>query len=337
MKFGIEFVPEEKRIGKVVDYVVLAEEQEFSNVWITDHYNNHNTYITLAAIALKTNTIKLGPGVTNPYLIHPACTASALASLADLSGDRAILGMGAGDKMTLEALGVRWSKPLTTVIDAVTLIRSFLTGKRVKNYDGKVYKISSAKINIVDKKNPPNIPFYIGAQGPKMLAAAATHGEGVLINASHPKDFDVAMKSIEKGLADSGQTGKDLDVAAYVSFSVHEKESKARKEAKIVVAFIVAGCPPPILERHGINIDEAKKIGSLISAGLGKNWDELMNSVTDQMIDAFCVAGTPDSCIKRINDLAEKGVSQFVIGSPIGKDKKEAIKLIGTDIIPSFQ
>ncbi|MHA2294640.1 MAG: 5,10-methylenetetrahydromethanopterin reductase [Candidatus Hodarchaeales archaeon] len=335
MKFAIEFVPETK-ITKIVDYVVLAEEQGFSNVWITDHYNNHNCYITLAAIAQKTSSIHLGPGVTNPYLVHPACTASAMTSLAELSDNRAVLGMGAGDKMTLEALGVSWSKPLTTVVDSVTMIRKLLTGKRLKNYEGKAFTIKSAKVNVVKKKSPPDIPIYIGAQGPKMLAAAATHGEGVLINASHPKDFEAAMVNIKKGLEKSGQTDKELDISAYVSFSVHEKESKARKEAKIVVAFIVAGCPPPILDRHGVDINEAKKIGELISGGIGKNWDELMNSVTDPMIDSFAVAGTPDNCIKRIQELSETGVTQFVIGSPIGKDKAEAIKLIGKDIIPSF-
>ncbi|MFW9995084.1 MAG: 5,10-methylenetetrahydromethanopterin reductase [Candidatus Odinarchaeota archaeon] len=332
MKFGIEFVPEEK-IEKIVNYTVLAEEQGFSNVWITDHYNNNNCYVTLGAIAQKTDVIRLGPGVTNPYLIHPASTASAIASLSELSGDRAVLGIGAGDKMTLEALGVSWDRPLTSVIEAVSVIKALLSGKRLKKYEGKAFKIASAKVNVVDKKNPPNVPIYIGAQGPKMLAAAASHGEGVLINASHPRDFESARSNIQKGLDNSGRSVADLDVTAYVSFSVHEKEEKARKQAKIVVAFIVAGSPPPVLERHGIDISAAKTLGGMIGNG---QWKELTESVTDEMIDAFAVAGTPDTCIKRIQELSETGVTQFVTGSPLGKDKEEAIKLIGKEIIPTF-
>ena len=60
------------------------------------------------------------------------------------------------------------------------------------------------------------------------------------------------------------------------------------------------------------------------------------SSVTDDMIDAFSVAGTPEKCIERIQALGEQGVTQFIVGSPIGKDKESAIDLIGKEVLPSF-
>jgi 5,10-methylenetetrahydromethanopterin reductase len=66
MRIGIEFVPD-KPIEKLVAWTKLAEEAGFDNVWITDHYNNRNVWSALTAIALNTEKIMLGPGVTNPF------------------------------------------------------------------------------------------------------------------------------------------------------------------------------------------------------------------------------------------------------------------------------
>lgn len=100
VKFGIEFVPQEP-LDKLIKLAKLAEEVGFEYLWVTDHYNNKNVYETLALIAKETSTIKLGPGVTNPYVRHPAITASAIATLDEISDGRAVLGMGPGDKKLL--------------------------------------------------------------------------------------------------------------------------------------------------------------------------------------------------------------------------------------------
>jgi 5,10-methylenetetrahydromethanopterin reductase len=55
--------------------------------------------------------------------------------------------------------------------------------------------------------------------------------------------------------------------------------------------------------------------------------------VTDEMMDAFCICGTPEDCKQRINDLKDIGVTQIVAGSPLGPNKEKAIKLIGKEII----
>ena len=103
-----------------------AEEAGFNNIWVTDHYNNHNVYIVLEAMAASTEKVKMGPGITNPYLVHPAWTASAIASLNETSNGRAILGLGPGDKMTLDILGVGRDKPLGKVREATEVIRKLL-------------------------------------------------------------------------------------------------------------------------------------------------------------------------------------------------------------------
>ena len=115
MKFGIEFVPQIP-LNELVRLVKIAEDVGFEYAWITDHYNNKNVYETLALIAAETETIKMGPGVTNPYVRSPAISASAIATIDEISEGRATFGIGPGDKATFDALGIEWTKPLPEVV-----------------------------------------------------------------------------------------------------------------------------------------------------------------------------------------------------------------------------
>ncbi len=332
MKFGIEFVPDSKYY-EIEYYVKLAEDNGFEYTWITDHYNNRNVYAILTVLAMKTKTIKLGPGVTNPYHIHPTLTASAIATINEISGGRAVLGIGAGDKVTFDRIGLAWEKPLTRIKEAVEIIRQLHAGKSVK-YDGKVFKINGARMGF---KTTP-IPIYIGAQGPKMLRLAAELGDGVLINASHPRDFEEAKKNIEEGLSKAGKSKDQFDTVAYASMSVDKNRDNARNAARIVVAFIVAGSPETVLQRHGIKDEDVNKVREALNRAFTQgDWAGVAKSVTDEMIDCFSISGTPDDVVERINELAKVGVTQVVAGSPIGPDKAKSIKLIGKEIIPKFK
>ncbi|MDD3042161.1 MAG: 5,10-methylenetetrahydromethanopterin reductase [Methanosarcinaceae archaeon] len=328
MKFGIEFVPSDP-VLKIAHYAKLAEQQGFDNVWITDHYNNRDVYTTLTVLALNTNSIKIGSGVTNSYTRNAAITASSIGSVNEISGGRAILGLGPGDKATFDAMGVEWVKPLATTRETIQAIKGFFAGEKVA-MDGEQVKFGGAKLAF----KTGDVPIYMGAQGPKMLELAGEVADGVLINASHPKDFEVAVEQIRKGAEKAGRDPKEVDVTAYACFSIDKDPAKAVSAAKVVVAFIVAGSPDLVLKRHGIDVAAKAQIGEAIAKG---DFGALMGGlVTEQMIEAFAICGTPEDCIKRIKDLEAIGVTQVVAGSPIGPNKEKAIKLIGKEIISKF-
>nr|AAA92087.1 coenzyme F420-dependent N5,N10-methylenetetrahydromethanopterin reductase [Methanothermobacter thermautotrophicus] len=321
MKFGIEFVPNEP-IEKIVKLVKLAEDVGFEYAWITDHYNNKNVYETLALIAEGTETIKLGPGVTNPYVRSPAITASAIATLDELSNGRATLGIGPGDKATFDALGIEWVKPVSTIRDAIAMMRTLLAGEKTE---------SGAQLMGV-KAVQEKIPIYMGAQGPMMLKTAGEISDGALINASNPKDFEAAVPLIKEGAESAGKSLSDIDVAAYTCCSIDEDSAAAANAAKIVVAFIAAGSPPPVFERHGLPADTGAKFGELLGKG---DFGGAIGAVDDALMEAFSVVGTPDEFIPKIEALGEMGVTQYVAGSPIGPDKEKSIKHLG-EVIASF-
>jgi len=297
---------------------------------VTDHFGNRNVYVTLAAAALYTNKIILGTGVTNPWMVNPVITAQAIATLNELAPGRVVLGMGAGDKTTLEAVGIEMGKPLAAVKEAIEMFRKLTNGESVA-FQGEVFKAAGAKLNF---KPANKIPVYVGAQGPKMLEMAGKIGDGVLINASHPSDVEYAVKLANEGMRQANKAASDVDIAAYTSFSVNEDIKKALKAATPVVAFIVAGSPPSILEKHKIDVAKADELRAALKTG---DFGKAFAAVTPEMINAFSICGTPDMCIERIAELRKIGISQFVVGSPIGTNVKNAIDLIGSKIIPRFK
>ncbi|MEM4575878.1 MAG: 5,10-methylenetetrahydromethanopterin reductase [Candidatus Nezhaarchaeales archaeon] len=329
LKFGIEFVPA-TTIDGLVSSIVQAENAGFDYVWVTDHYSNRCVYVALAVAALNTKNVKLGTGVTNPFHVHPAWTASAIATLSEVSNGRAVLGLGPGDRSTLGQIGISFEKPLSAVREAVEIIRRLWAGETV-NFTGDVFNLSNAKLSF---KPSTQIPVYIGAQGPKMLELAGAIGDGVLINASHPKDFEQAVKYIREGAAKAGRRVEDIDVVAYAALSVDENAAKAKEAAKTVVAFIVAGAPDNVLNRHGIKREEVETIRGALARG---DIPGASKAVSDASLDAFSVSGTPEDCISRIEQLLKMGVTQFVAGSPLGPKKKAAIDVIGRKIITAFK
>ncbi len=327
LTFGIELLANEDA-QTLTELIKFAEDNGLEYAWITDHYNNRDAFGLLTYIASRTDTIKLGPGVTNPYTRTAAQLASAIATVNEVSGGRAVFGIGPGDKVTFDSLGIEWEKPLTAVKETVEVVRAFTRGGKV-SYDGDVCRIKGAKLSYGES----DIPVYIGAQGPKMLALAGAIGDGVLVNGSHPRDFEYAVSVLKEGAKSEDRDFSKFDVGAYTSFSISSDMDAATKAARPVTAFIVAGSPDAVFEKHGIPLDDVEKVRT----GFKKGFGDAVAAVTDEMLDAFSICGTPDKCIGRIEELIKAGVTQIITGSPLGPKKKDAIELIGKEIIPYFK
>ena len=321
MKFSIELLPNES-INNILELIKLSEDIGFENVWVTDHYNNKNVFEVLAVAAMETSTIKMGSGVSNPYIRNPVTLASSTTTLDELSNGRALIGVGPGDKATMDTLNIQWNKPVKTVKEAVLTIRTLINGGKTE---------SGAYLSGT-KSVQDSIPIYMGAQGPKMLEASGEVADGVLINASNFKDFEIDIPLVEKGLKKSGKSSKKFSMAAYTACCIDLDTNKACNQTKIVVAFIIAGSPEVVLERHNVSIEVAQKIKDALARNDFKGASTL---VTDEMVHAFSVCGTPSQIQEEIEVLEKIGVNEFVVGSPIGKNRVESLKLL-EDVINSF-
>ncbi|WP_292425813.1 5,10-methylenetetrahydromethanopterin reductase [Methanoregula sp.] len=329
MTYGIEFVPGNVNVKQVVNFCKLAENKDIDFAWITNHYNNRHCYAVLAAVAQATTTIKMGPGIMNSFTDTPAAMASFFCTLNEISDGRATLGIGPGDLSTLPKIAIQGDKPVARLEEAIVQIRKLCAGEQVNKSGMKFFDYDGAKltgVTLPDKKK--GVPIYIGAQGPKVLELAGKVGDGALINASNPKDFHIAIPIIKKASDAVGK--KNFDIGAYTAMSIDRSEKKARNAAKIVAAFIAAGSPPALLERHGLDLNNVAKI----KAALGKfDFKTVGELVGDKEIDAFTIAGTPEMVKAKCDDLTKAGVTQIIFGSPLGPDMTTSIRLLGKYVV----
>ncbi len=296
MELGVELKPD-KPFYEVEYLAKLAEDYGYDYIWVTEHYNNRNPVPILTAIAMKTNRAKIGVGATNPYTTHPALIASMIMTLDEISDGRAVLGISAGDMMTLGSLGIKREKPLKTLREAVELIRALMEGR---TYRGEIFECEG-RMSFLRK-----VPIFIGAQGEKMVKLALEIGDGIILNATLPEI----------------KTNKIVGVCMPVC--VDDDIDRAKRIARIVVGFILAGSSKSFIEKKRIPYDKVLEIRKKISKG---RFDEI--ELEDELIDEFCIYGNVRDVVSRIEEFK---VDIFVVGTPIGRDKVRAIKEIGRRI-----
>lgn len=319
--FGIELTPEHPPTD-LVDLAVTAESVGFDTVFASHHYNNRDEFVVLADIARATNQVRVGPGVTNPYETHPVTLASRMATLDECADGRGVFGIGAGDRSTLSGLGYDVDRPLRRVLESMQVARRLWRGERV-SHEG-TFVAEEAGLNYEARI----LPVYVGAQGPDMTRMAAKYADGVLFNGAHPLDVEWAAERVSEGLAERDGDRAGFDFAVYASVSIAADREAARGAARPPVAFIAGGAPPPVLERHDLDLALATEIGEAIAAG---SFSEAFDLVSEEMLDAFAIAGTPSDVSVRVEQVLETADS-FVMGSPLGPDLTGAIELAGRSL-----
>lgn len=319
IRSAIELTPD-KPFDRLGSIGAAAESVGFDTVFVSSHYNNRDPFVVLDRLVRATDRISLGPGVVNPYETHPVALAGRLATLQSASDGRAIYGLGAGDRSTLATLGLEHDRPLQRIRETIEVSRSLFAGERV-THDG-TFSASDAGLTI-DGLEP--MPIYLGAQGPGMLALAGALADGVLINACHPRDLEWSVDRIATGQSDRPSSLDAPTVLSFASVSVDHDASAAERAARPPVAFIVAGAPPPVLDRHEIDRSVAESIGAALARGA---YGEAVEAVTPTMLDAFAIAGDPPTVADRLEAVLSL-VDGVVVGSPLGPDPVRSVELAG--------
>ncbi|WP_435196126.1 5,10-methylenetetrahydromethanopterin reductase [Natronomonas sp. EA1] len=316
---GIELTPEHP-VDRIESLGKKAEEAGFDTVFASSHYNNRDPFVALDRIAGATDSVRVGPGVANPYETHPVALASRVATLQETSGGRAVFGIGPGDPSTLRNLGIDREQGLSRVLETFKVAQRFWAGERV-SHDGTFEAVDAGLNYEIDSE----IPVYVGGEGPHMCRMAAKHADGLLFNGSHPDDLAWAREQVDIGLEERPDSRGTFELVAYASVSIAEDAEAAREAARPPVAFIASGAAPPVLDRHGVDPERASAIGEQISGGAFR---AAFGLVTDAMLDAFSIAGTPDAVEARVEELLEHA-DGIVVGSPLGPELESAIDLAG--------
>jgi alkanesulfonate monooxygenase SsuD/methylene tetrahydromethanopterin reductase-like flavin-dependent oxidoreductase (luciferase family) len=183
----------------VARQVKLAEELGYETAWITDsHLVCRELWVTLAACALATSRIKLGPGVTVPHTRHFSVTASAIATLEDLAPGRVVLGIGTGGS-SAETMGLSVQRAAR-----VATLEAVVEGVRRLVSRGSVKLDSGVEARLAWLDTPRAVPIYVAGSGPKMLRAAGRLGDGAIMYAGVAPEILSAAESSRMSTSCSG-------------------------------------------------------------------------------------------------------------------------------------
>lgn len=296
-------LPPEGPLGELVELAAEAERLRCLTVWVNDDRLQKDVFTVLAAVAQHTGELRLGPGVTNPYSRHPALIATAIGTLDELAGGRAVLGLGAGGT-NHRALGVQRRAPATALREAVTLVRGLLAGERV-TVEGDVVRACEAQLDFA----PPRagVPIYIGARGPRMLEVAGELADGVIVgNIASADGWRYALDHVAGGCRRADRDPAEVALTAWVACAVADDPACAIDAVRPMVATSLTTSRPilgelgvrapagfaAVMERHSWTPSRAAVA-------------EAAPQVPAELVRRFAVAGTVADCRVQVEELLD--------------------------------
>lgn len=330
MKFGVTMFP--NSLADVARSARLAEDLGFDYVGIADSQSlARELYVTLGVVAAATGRVLLGPTVSNPLTRHPAVTASAIASVNELSGGRAFLGLGSGDSAVLN-LGLRPAR-LAELHQYIQSVRELLAGETSE------YRGGQAHVRWANAA----IPVAMSAEGPRTLAMAGAVADAAIVHTGlTPETLADTVARIRHGEQAAGRAAGATGVWAFAKCNIADHRDDAISEIKMALAasghhafratLEGKNVPPELREpiavlRREYQAAEHEQVGRTRNAALT---DEL--GLTDYLADRFAVAGTPAECRAKSRAIFDAGVDALLI-TAIGPDPERIIRRFGEEVI----
>ncbi len=297
--------------GQVVALATEVEQAGFDRLGISDVILWHDCYVLMALCAGATERVEIGPLVTNPYSRHPAVLAGAVATLSDVSGGRAFLGLGVG--AGLEQFGMDYSRPVRTLREAAVICRGLWAGEEV-SYRGEIFSADRARL----QSTPAAMPaLVLGTRSRGVMRLAGELADRVLVGARYwsPAQADEYRTWLAEGAARAGRPPDEVEVSPRLTICVSTDGDLARRSVKRYVAHYLSLLRPPDLDlppRLIEGIDEA------LARARGWYFDhdrydppELFSLIGDDLVERFAVAGTPGECVTQLRRVADLGFDSF--------------------------
>jgi len=328
MQFGFTLKPEHS-IESTLDLARLGEDVGFDYLWLFDsHVLWREPYALLALIAEHTKKLRLGTCVTNPGTREPSVTASALATLDEVSGGRMDLGIGRGDS----ARRVLGKPPITLAHteEAIHVIKELVEGRSVA-YEGTELQLTwSGKWTL---------PVWVAGYGPMALSMTGRVADGVILQLADPDLIRWFAGQVREAAVNAGRDPDTIQVQAAAPLHLGSRDlgrERTRWFPALVsnhVVDLVNKYPREqlpdsltgyITDRTGYDYHHHAEVGSSNAGFVG-----------DEVTDRFCVLGEVEEVVEKLRVLADAGVTQFNVYLMNG-DEREQLERIGREVIPAL-
>jgi 5,10-methylenetetrahydromethanopterin reductase len=330
-RFGISFTP--NNLAEFKQACATADAIGFEQIGVVDSQSVYRElYVACTLAAGVTRRSKFGPRVTNALTRHPAVTASAMASLADIAPERVFLGIGSGDSAVYN-LGLQ-AAPIRVMREYIEAVKS-LYAKGEAAYQGKTIRFTWAR---------PEIPIYISAHGPKTLKCAGEIADGVIIGTGVQPEVTVdALNDLGSGAALAGKRISDLDIWWLVICNFAPTKEEATAGIRMSLAAPANQLARFTTENKHIPakyLDAIQKLNKSYDFRVHlKGETETTNTrlvqelgLEEYLVDRYAVVGTPEECRERIQTLVSRGVENIWL-SVYFPDKLQFMKVWGDKIM----
>lgn len=320
--------------AKLVALGRLSEQLGYSALWYTDLRFAHDCFIGLAAVAAATERIRLGPGVVDPYSRHPSAIASSIATLDEMSGGRAILGLGIGGN-GLKELGIERRLPVAAMREAVTMIRGLLAGGEYAA-EGKVVSLGKARLSI--RPVQERIPIYFATHGAQITRLAGEVADGVLIaNTLNPAAFDFYVAQLKAGMAKAGRADGAVDIGLRVEACIADDDEAAFAVMRRRVTSRVLTQYPhwEYLEAIGITLPDALVEIAKRPDG-AKAVGEAAPLMPRAVVESMVIAGNAERCAEQLARGLGPSITHLTMRPHAvpGQDVADVVRAFMQEVVP---
>jgi 5,10-methylenetetrahydromethanopterin reductase len=310
-------------IEEVAALAERAEELGFAGIWVADSQSIfRDAFGALTLCATLTRTLKLATGVTNPVTRHLATLACSFATLDELSGGRAVLGIGVGES-SVETLSLRPAR-IARLEQAAIALRGLLAGEEVE-WDG-------TRIRMTWHGRP--VPIVFASSGPRSLETAGRVADGVLFQVgAAPAMVSYALDHVERGAA-----GRAVTRYMRLACSVDHDRVAARAAAR---GYVAAAAGTVLRSAPAELLDEAL-LADIRALKARYDYYQHTSSaaphaerVTDRILDAIAIAGTPEDAVPRFRELVARGVDEFVL-TITGARPEDTLRILAEEVMPAL-
>jgi probable F420-dependent oxidoreductase len=321
--------------SRVVELTKRAENFGFSHVWTFDsHILWQEPFVIYSQMLAETRKVIVGPMVTNPATRDWTVTASLFATLNDMYGNRTVCGIGRGDS----AVRVTNGRPTTlaTLRESIHVIRELANGRGVE-YNGSTIRFPWAAKSACE--------MWVAAYGPKALALTGEVGDGFILQLADPDITAWTIAAVRKAAEAAGRDPKSVTICvaapAYVTDGSDAHLAHGRDQCRWFGG-MVGNHVADIVERYGNDSAVPKALTDYIKDRQGYDYNEhgkAGNShtafVPDDIIDRFCIVGTVEHQIKRLQELKDLGVDQFAVYLQ-HDDMDGTLQAYGNQVMPAM-
>ena len=291
-----------------IKYAQYAEAHGFEAVWQAESRMVRDAIVPMAAFAATTTRIKIGSGVINNWTRNIGLLAATFLTLDDLAPNRIICGIGAWWDPLATNVGIERRKPLTAMRETIDVLRRLLAMENV-TFDGEFHKVKGIELDVVHgRREPRNVPVFIGATGMKMMEMTGEIADGVVLNYCVPPEYnDDAMEQLAAGAKRAGRSLDEIDRPQLIVCSVHNDRATAIKGAKRLLTQYLAQ-QPHIAKASGVSADIVGKVQSILGWPATKEQvEEAMQFVPDEFVLKISATGTPADVRARVQQYVDRG------------------------------